>query len=1369
MPAGRGLPIAVRAASGIAAGSLLALAVLSGHPVGAAAAGNPAGTSDQATAYQVDGVHGGALAHDTVTPPLTRGWSVNLGAPVSYPLIANGHVFVTAGSIGTGAKLYALSLGNGSIAWGPVSLGGTYPVASAAYDAGRVFTVNYSGQMRAFNEYTGTALWTTELPGQYAFSSPPTAVNGIVYTGGAGSGGTVYAVRESDGALLWTGSVMNGDNSSPAVTSAGVYVSYACGQSYDFDPVSGALLWHHSTDCSGGGGKTPVLANGQLYVRDASSGNVVLDPGDGHALGSFTANRAPAISGARGFFLNNSTLTAIDLNTNTTLWTFTGDGALSSAPIVVNGFIYVGSTNGNLYAIDPTGNQVWTANVGQAISAPDEQNVSQPLTGLGAGYGYLLVPAGNTLNLYGGQEALYPGDANWGDQKIGRAAFALHFTLVDNSLSQLQLSGLSASGDYSLTSNCPVSLSPGMTCDIAVTFTPSAAGVRTGTLTLTDNAAGSPHTVPLSGTGVTAVLGRIVVNPSAATITAGGSQFYQAEAYDTDGLDLGDVTAATSFVVVPGGSCSGNACTASQAGSNYSVTGTYSGVSSQSALTVSPGPFDHLTISPVSATISAGHSQNYTVFAVDQYGNVAADASATTFAISPDGACSGTGSASCTTTTAGTHTVTASLSGKSVTSSLTVNPGSVTRVQIAPVNPVITAGASQPFTATTVDAYGNLIAEVTPNTAFGITPSGSCSANTCSATGAASLYTVLATYSGITDSTSLSVNPGPFDHVTISPTSATTTAGFYQSFSGFAVDQYGNPTADASAMTWAITPDGNCTSPGAGASCTSTKAGPHTVTATLNGKSATASLQVNARSATHIRIAPVNPTITAGSSQTFTATTMDGYENPVADVTSATTFAISPSGSCSASACTATQAGSNYTVTATVSGMSDLTYLTVNAGPFDHLTISPASSVISAGQYQGYIVFAVDQFGNVAADASGTSFAITPDGTCGGTGSATCTITQAGPHTVTASLSARSVTASLTVNPGPVSRIRLAPTNVTMAAGSSQAFSSRTVDAYGNAIADLTSSTSFAFSPNGICSGNVCTAPTQATTNANVIGTYNGMTDLVNVIVSPGPLHHLAIAPTAAIMTAGQSQAFSDVAYDQYNNYVAGGNVTNASTFAITPDGSCTGATCTATQAGSHTVTATFQGKTASASLAVNPGPATALTVSPTTLTLAVGQTATLTAAATDAYGNPVSTSTATWSLSATTPGTVSPASGSRTTFAASPTVSNTGQVRATMGTLTASSAVSVVPAAPTRLVAAASGGDRVKLSWSPAAGAASYTVYRSSGTTGWVAVGSGVTPTSFTDTNLKAGQTYSYYVIAVSSGGLKSAPSNTASVTVKN
>ena len=38
-------------------------------------------------------------------------------------------------------------------------------------------------------------------------------------------------------------------------------------------------------------------------------------------------------------------------------------------------------------------------------------------------------------------------------------------------------------------------------CTINITFTPTATGNRTGTLTINDNAAGSPHTVALSGTG----------------------------------------------------------------------------------------------------------------------------------------------------------------------------------------------------------------------------------------------------------------------------------------------------------------------------------------------------------------------------------------------------------------------------------------------------------------------------------------------------------------------------------------------------------------------------------------------------------------------------------------------------------------------------------------------------------------------------------------------------------------------------------------------------------------------------------------------------------------------------------------------------
>src|SRR5205823_14393774 len=110
-------------------------------------------------------------------------------------------------------------------------------------------------------------LWSVKRSGQYAFTSAPTASVGIVYVGGAGSGGTLYAISESAGNVLWTASVQNGDNSSPAVTAKGVYVSYACEQAYDFDPSSGALIWHHATGCEGGGRRTAVKHAGKLYVR----------------------------------------------------------------------------------------------------------------------------------------------------------------------------------------------------------------------------------------------------------------------------------------------------------------------------------------------------------------------------------------------------------------------------------------------------------------------------------------------------------------------------------------------------------------------------------------------------------------------------------------------------------------------------------------------------------------------------------------------------------------------------------------------------------------------------------------------------------------------------------------------------------------------------------------------------------------------------------------------------------------------------------------------------------------------------------------------------------------------------------------------
>jgi outer membrane protein assembly factor BamB len=362
--------------------------------------------SDVAVAYQINVAHSGLQTDAALAPPFARRWQVSFANPTSYPLIAGGKVFVTvANSPSSGSTLYALSQASGSTLWSqPVP--GTYAFSAAAYDAGRLFVVNSDGVLRAFDAASGSQAWSTQLTPQYLFTSPPTAANGVVYVTGSGSGGTLYAVDEMTGGLIATQGLNVGDHSSPALSDSSVFVGFACNWDYGFAKTTLASLWSHSTGCSGGGGKTTVYANGRVYTRDASSGNLVLDATSGAQLATFAASPAPAVDSNTLFALAAGTLSAQALTGGSTKWTFVGDGGLDTAPILLTTpsgeFVIVGSSTGTLYALDASsGQSVWSTNVGAGFVAPDEQNAFQ-LTGLGAGQGVLVVPAGNTLAAYDG-------------------------------------------------------------------------------------------------------------------------------------------------------------------------------------------------------------------------------------------------------------------------------------------------------------------------------------------------------------------------------------------------------------------------------------------------------------------------------------------------------------------------------------------------------------------------------------------------------------------------------------------------------------------------------------------------------------------------------------------------------------------------------------------------------------------------------------------------------------------------------------------------------------------------------------------------------------------------------------------------------
>lgn len=347
--------------------------------------------------YQLYPTHN-AVSRSAPLPPNPQVlWSRTVAgsqSQISYPVVADGRVFVTASTDGGayGGSLYAFDQATGAPLWGPISLAGTFYVAGVAYEDGLVYTLNYNGALTAFDEATGAVRWTVNLPEQSVFNAAPSAYRGLVYV--AGIGGRLYAVNGRTGAMVWATDFNGSGNSTPAVDAGGVYVSYDCGTTYAFDPESGRVRWGNAP-CSGGGGTTPVLAGDRLYRRFDP---LVLSTADGSVVGTHRSNTTPAITGGIVYSLVGWSVTATDASTNAPLWSRDGSlGILVSAPLVIGDVVVSATANGVVYAYDRlTGNDVWSVQTGGDVGFPNERD-SRMLTGMSTTDGRLFLSAGNQL------------------------------------------------------------------------------------------------------------------------------------------------------------------------------------------------------------------------------------------------------------------------------------------------------------------------------------------------------------------------------------------------------------------------------------------------------------------------------------------------------------------------------------------------------------------------------------------------------------------------------------------------------------------------------------------------------------------------------------------------------------------------------------------------------------------------------------------------------------------------------------------------------------------------------------------------------------------------------------------------------------
>jgi hypothetical protein len=160
---------------------------------------------------------------------------------------------------------------------------------------------------------------------------------------------------------------------------------------------------------------------------------------------------------------------------------------------------------------EATGTFKATTNLNRALAyhATTLLGTGRPLVAGGIGYNLYCCVVVSDAEFYTPLTmTLSASNLNFSLLQIGLKSAPQPITVINVSSHSATFTSIASSGAFTQSNTCPQTLNAGQHCIITVTFAPSAAGIRTGTVTLNDNDPGSPtQTINMTGTGEKLALG----------------------------------------------------------------------------------------------------------------------------------------------------------------------------------------------------------------------------------------------------------------------------------------------------------------------------------------------------------------------------------------------------------------------------------------------------------------------------------------------------------------------------------------------------------------------------------------------------------------------------------------------------------------------------------------------------------------------------------------------------------------------------------------------------------------------------------------------------------------------------------------------